>query len=138
MGWGATWCSLGPADLHLPRGSSAEPVSAALPGGPGHNGHLHLDDALQPAGTKCPAGEEAGTLRACRAGVLASPPLTLPPPQATHYSLLATLELLGKLLLGSLAGALADGLGLRLCFSFFLALSATPILGLGLAPRILA
>lgn len=61
-----------------------------------------------------------------------------PPPQATHYSFLATLELLGKLLLGSLAGALADGLGLHLCFSLFLALSATPILCLGLAPRILA
>ncbi|XP_004472103.2 major facilitator superfamily domain-containing protein 3 [Dasypus novemcinctus] len=58
--------------------------------------------------------------------------------QATHYSLLATLELLGKLLLGALAGALADGLGLRLCFSSFLALSALPILYLGLAPDTLA
>ncbi|XP_016072114.1 PREDICTED: major facilitator superfamily domain-containing protein 3 isoform X3 [Miniopterus natalensis] len=58
--------------------------------------------------------------------------------QATHYSLLATLELLGKLLLGTLAGALADSLGLHLCFSLFLALSVTPILYLGLAPRILA
>ncbi|XP_070248711.1 major facilitator superfamily domain-containing protein 3 isoform X2 [Myotis yumanensis] len=58
--------------------------------------------------------------------------------QATHYSLLATLELLGKLLLGTLAGALADSLGLHLCFSLFLALSATPILYLSLAPRALA
>ncbi|XP_008569957.1 PREDICTED: major facilitator superfamily domain-containing protein 3 [Galeopterus variegatus] len=58
--------------------------------------------------------------------------------QATHYSLLATLELLGKLLLGALAGALADGLGLRLCFSFLLALSALPLLGLGMAPSTLA
>ncbi|XP_066121505.1 major facilitator superfamily domain-containing protein 3 [Saccopteryx bilineata] len=58
--------------------------------------------------------------------------------QATHYSLLATLELLGKLLLGTLAGALADSLGLGLCFSLFLALSATPVLYLGLAPRALA
>ncbi|XP_014305072.1 major facilitator superfamily domain-containing protein 3 [Myotis lucifugus] len=58
--------------------------------------------------------------------------------QATHYSLLATLELLGKLLLGTLAGALADSLGLHLCFSLFLALSAIPILYLSLAPRALA
>ncbi|XP_054564367.1 major facilitator superfamily domain-containing protein 3 isoform X4 [Eptesicus fuscus] len=58
--------------------------------------------------------------------------------QATHYSLLATLELLGKLLMGTLAGALADSLGLHLCFSLFLALSAIPILHLSLAPRALA
>lgn len=61
-----------------------------------------------------------------------------PPPQATHYSLLATLELLGKLFLGTLAGALADSLGLHLCFSLFLALSGMPILYLGLAPSTLA
>ncbi|XP_022411142.1 major facilitator superfamily domain-containing protein 3 isoform X3 [Delphinapterus leucas] len=58
--------------------------------------------------------------------------------QATHYSLLATLELLGKLLMGTLAGALADSLGPRLCFSVFLALSAMPMLYLGLAPNTLA
>ncbi|XP_029778979.1 major facilitator superfamily domain-containing protein 3 [Suricata suricatta] len=58
--------------------------------------------------------------------------------QATHYSLLATLELLGKLFLGSLAGALADSLGPRLCFSLFLALSGMPVLYLGLAPSALA
>lgn len=58
--------------------------------------------------------------------------------QATHYSLLATLELLGKLMPGTLAGALADSLGLPLCFCCFLALSATPIMYLGLAPRTLA
>ncbi|XP_004387505.1 major facilitator superfamily domain-containing protein 3 [Trichechus manatus latirostris] len=58
--------------------------------------------------------------------------------QATHYSLLATLELLGKLLLGTLAGVLADSLGLRPCFSLFLALSAVPTLYLGLAPSSLA
>ncbi|XP_066873915.1 major facilitator superfamily domain-containing protein 3 isoform X6 [Kogia breviceps] len=58
--------------------------------------------------------------------------------QATHYSLLATLELLGKLLMGTLAGALADSLGPRLCFSVFLALSAAPVLYLGLAPSTLA
>nr|XP_005908199.1 PREDICTED: major facilitator superfamily domain-containing protein 3 [Bos mutus] len=58
--------------------------------------------------------------------------------QATHYSLLATLELLGKLLVGTLAGALADSLGPRLCFSLFLALSATPMLYLGFAPSALA
>ncbi|XP_039702124.1 major facilitator superfamily domain-containing protein 3 isoform X1 [Pteropus medius] len=54
--------------------------------------------------------------------------------QGTHYSLLATLELLGKLLLGTMAGALADSLGLPCCFSLFLALSAMPILYLSLAP----
>ncbi|NIG58229.1 major facilitator superfamily domain-containing protein 3 isoform 1 [Pontoporia blainvillei] len=58
--------------------------------------------------------------------------------QATHHSLLATLELLGKLLMGTLAGALADSLGPRLCFSIFLALSAAPTLHLGLAPNTLA
>ncbi|XP_032465573.1 major facilitator superfamily domain-containing protein 3 isoform X5 [Phocoena sinus] len=58
--------------------------------------------------------------------------------QATHYSLLATLELLGKLLMGTLAGALADSLGPRLCFSVFLALSAMPMLYLGLASNTLA
>lgn len=55
-------------------------------------------------------------------------------PQATHYSLLATLELLGKLLPGALAGALADGLGAHLCYAAFLALSGLPILDLSLAP----
>ncbi|XP_048068620.1 major facilitator superfamily domain-containing protein 3 isoform X2 [Ursus arctos] len=58
--------------------------------------------------------------------------------QATHYSLLATLELLGKLFLGTLAGALADSLGLHLCFSLFLALSGMPVLYLSLAPSTLA
>ncbi|XP_058421258.1 major facilitator superfamily domain-containing protein 3 isoform X2 [Diceros bicornis minor] len=38
------------------RGSLAEPVSAALPGRPGHNRHLHPDDALQPVGIRCPEG----------------------------------------------------------------------------------
>ncbi|XP_045633282.1 major facilitator superfamily domain-containing protein 3 [Ursus americanus] len=58
--------------------------------------------------------------------------------QATHYSFLATLELLGKLFLGTLAGALADSLGLHLCFSLFLALSGMPVLYLSLAPSTLA
>lgn len=54
--------------------------------------------------------------------------------QATHYSFLATLELLGKLLPGTLAGLLADGLGPHLCFAAFLVLSALPVLDLRLAP----
>ncbi|XP_057592836.1 major facilitator superfamily domain-containing protein 3 isoform X1 [Hippopotamus amphibius kiboko] len=54
--------------------------------------------------------------------------------QATHYSLLATLELLGKLLVGTLAGALVDNLGPRLCFFLFLALSAAPMLYLAWHP----
>lgn len=40
--------------------------------------------------------------------------------------------------MGTLAGALADSLGPRLCFSVFLALSAMPMLYLGLAPNTLA
>lgn len=54
--------------------------------------------------------------------------------QATHYSFLATLELLGKLLPGTLAGVLADSLGPHLCFAVFLVLSALPVLDLRLAP----
>ncbi|XP_072806154.1 major facilitator superfamily domain-containing protein 3 isoform X9 [Vicugna pacos] len=51
-------CSCGPAGYphSIKRGSLAEPVSPALPGGFGHNHHLHPDDALQSAGTQCPAG----------------------------------------------------------------------------------
>nr|XP_004656378.2 major facilitator superfamily domain-containing protein 3 [Jaculus jaculus] len=58
--------------------------------------------------------------------------------QATHYSLLATLELLGKLLPGTLAGVMADSLGPHPCFAIFLILSALPLLDLGLAPSLLA
>ncbi|XP_074172696.1 major facilitator superfamily domain-containing protein 3 isoform X2 [Rhinolophus sinicus] len=54
MGRGAQ--ALRPADLSPHRGSLVEPVPAALPGWPGHDCHLHTDDALQPAGTQCPAG----------------------------------------------------------------------------------
>ncbi|XP_004639009.1 major facilitator superfamily domain-containing protein 3 [Octodon degus] len=54
--------------------------------------------------------------------------------QATHYSLMATLELLGKLLSGTLAGVLADGMGPNPCFGVFLVLSALPLLDLDLAP----
>lgn len=63
---------------------------------------------------------------------------THPHPQATHYSLLATLELLGKLLMGALAGVLADSLGPHPCFTVFLILAALPLLDLGLAPSTLA
>lgn len=58
--------------------------------------------------------------------------------QATHYSLLATLELLGKLLPGTLAGVLAESLGPNPCFGVFLVLSALPLLDLDLAPSTLA
>lgn len=40
--------------------------------------------------------------------------------------------------MGTLAGALADSLGPHLCFSLFLALSATPMLYLGFVPNTLA
>ena len=137
--------ALGPADGGPPRGSPAEPVSAALAGGPGYHHHVHPDDALQPADTQCPAGERGHGWGVQGAAGLdpgkPSPDRTPHPPpplQATHYSLLATLELLGKLFLGTLAGALADSLGLHLCFSLFLALSGLPILYLSLAPSTLA
>ena len=75
--WGAEPGALGLADLHPPRGSPAESVSAAPPGGLGHNHHLHHDDALQSAGTQCPAGENHGcNIRGCGPGVLAGPDVT--------------------------------------------------------------
>ena len=45
------------------------------------------------------------------------------PPQATHYSFLATLEVLGKLVFSTLAGSLVDGLGFVSAFGIFLSLS---------------
>ncbi|XP_061464221.1 major facilitator superfamily domain-containing protein 3 [Rhineura floridana] len=47
--------------------------------------------------------------------------------QATHYSLLATLEILGKLVLSSLAGSIVDWLGFTWAFGIFLALSCTSV-----------
>lgn len=44
--------------------------------------------------------------------------------QATHYSFLSTLEVLGKLLFGALAGGVVDWLGYQVAFLFFLTLSA--------------
>ncbi|XP_010875160.1 major facilitator superfamily domain-containing protein 3 isoform X2 [Esox lucius] len=44
--------------------------------------------------------------------------------QATHYSFLATLEVLGKLMFGALAGSMVDWLGFPTAFLFFLVLSA--------------
>ncbi|XP_078455909.1 major facilitator superfamily domain-containing protein 3 [Lampetra fluviatilis] len=44
--------------------------------------------------------------------------------QATHYSFLALLEILGKLSLGTVSGLLLDSLGLGPAFSLFLALSS--------------
>ncbi|XP_072855750.2 major facilitator superfamily domain-containing protein 3 isoform X3 [Pogona vitticeps] len=43
--------------------------------------------------------------------------------QATHYSFLATLEVLGKLVFSTLAGSLVDGLGFVSAFGIFLSLS---------------
>ncbi|XP_038615912.1 major facilitator superfamily domain-containing protein 3 [Tachyglossus aculeatus] len=54
--------------------------------------------------------------------------------QATHYSFLATLELLGKLMLSTVAGGLVDRAGLRPCFGLFLALSLAAVLYLDYAP----
>ncbi|XP_053414209.1 major facilitator superfamily domain-containing protein 3 isoform X3 [Nycticebus coucang] len=60
-GVGAVACSIAGsflAGVLLTRhwSSLAEPVPTTLPGGPGHHDHFHCDDALQPAGTQCPAG----------------------------------------------------------------------------------
>lgn len=56
-------------------------------------------------------------------------PLTLPLHsssllQATHYSFLATLEVLGKLTFSALAGGVVDWFGFQVAFLFFLTLSA--------------
>lgn len=44
--------------------------------------------------------------------------------QATHYSFLATLEVLGKLSFSAVAGGLVDWLGFQVAFLLFLTLSA--------------
>ncbi|XP_028918976.1 major facilitator superfamily domain-containing protein 3 [Ornithorhynchus anatinus] len=54
--------------------------------------------------------------------------------QATHYSFLATLELVGKLLLSTVAGGLVDRAGPEPCFGLFLALSLAAVLYLDRAP----
>ncbi|KAL8181502.1 UNVERIFIED_CONTAM: hypothetical protein K2H54_003680 [Gekko kuhli] len=48
--------------------------------------------------------------------------------QATHYTFLATLEVLGKLLFSTLVGSLVDWLGFAPSFCVFLSLSATSVL----------
>ncbi|XP_007897562.1 major facilitator superfamily domain-containing protein 3 [Callorhinchus milii] len=48
--------------------------------------------------------------------------------QATHYSFLATLEVLGKLTFGIMGGVIVDGIGFRYSFCVFLALSLLSIL----------
>lgn len=44
--------------------------------------------------------------------------------QATHYSFLATLEVLGKLTFSAMAGGLVDCFGFEVAFLLFLSLSA--------------
>lgn len=44
--------------------------------------------------------------------------------QATHYSFLATLEVLGKLTFSAVAGGLVDCFGFQVAFLLFLTLSA--------------
>lgn len=44
--------------------------------------------------------------------------------QATHYSFLATLEVLGKLTFSTVAGGVVDWLGFQVAFLLFLTLSA--------------
>uniref|UniRef100_A0A3B4BJ42 Major facilitator superfamily domain-containing protein 3 n=1 Tax=Periophthalmus magnuspinnatus TaxID=409849 RepID=A0A3B4BJ42_9GOBI len=48
--------------------------------------------------------------------------------QATHYSFLATLEVLGKLTFSALAGGVVDWFGFQVAFLFFLTLSAATAL----------
>lgn len=48
--------------------------------------------------------------------------------QATHYSFLATLEVLGKLVFSALVGSLVDWVGFASAFCLFLFLSLTSVL----------
>ncbi|KAJ7338230.1 hypothetical protein JRQ81_010942 [Phrynocephalus forsythii] len=48
--------------------------------------------------------------------------------QATHYSFLSTLEVLGKLVFSTLAGSLVDGLGFVSAFGVFLSLSFVSVM----------
>lgn len=56
--------------------------------------------------------------------LLLSPLLSSSLLQATHYSFLATLEVLGKLTFSALAGGVVDWFGFQVAFLFFLTLSA--------------
>ncbi|XP_064411491.1 major facilitator superfamily domain-containing protein 3 isoform X2 [Latimeria chalumnae] len=56
--------------------------------------------------------------------------------QATHYSFLATVEVLGKLAFGTLVGSVVDWIGFPCSFFFFLILSFTAVLHISKAPAI--
>lgn len=51
---------LGPADSHPPRAALLSLCLQHLLGGLVTTHHLHHDDALQSAGTQCPAGKKHG------------------------------------------------------------------------------
>lgn len=55
--------------------------------------------------------------------------------QASHYSLLASIEVAGKLIFASLAGFGIDSFGMLWTFSLFAFLAALPLLVLHVAPR---
>ncbi|XP_075704388.1 major facilitator superfamily domain-containing protein 3-like [Rhinoderma darwinii] len=57
--------------------------------------------------------------------------------QACHYSLLSSLEVLGKVVFGAVSGLLVDGLGVSLSFSLFVLLSCLPLLHLQRLPSVL-
>ncbi|XP_056410004.1 major facilitator superfamily domain-containing protein 3 [Hyla sarda] len=57
--------------------------------------------------------------------------------QATHYSLLSSLEVLGKVVFSAVSGLLVDSLGISASFSLFIILSFLPLLHLQTIPSTL-
>lgn len=57
--------------------------------------------------------------------------------QATHYTVLATFEVMGKLAFASLLGILTEWMGYSLAFALFTTLAAVSIPLLNLAPDII-
>ncbi|XP_018430694.1 PREDICTED: major facilitator superfamily domain-containing protein 3 isoform X2 [Nanorana parkeri] len=81
------------------------------------------------------------------AGVLTTATFTLmmhctrqarPSLQASHYSLLSSLEVLGKVSFSAVSGLLVDSLGVSVSFSAFIALSCLPVLHLRNLPATLS
>ncbi|XP_044130058.1 major facilitator superfamily domain-containing protein 3 [Bufo gargarizans] len=57
--------------------------------------------------------------------------------QASHYSLLSSLEVLGKVVFSAVSGLLVDSLGVSASFSLFIVLSCLPLLHLQRLPSTL-
>ncbi|KAM4705573.1 major facilitator superfamily domain-containing protein 3 [Rhinophrynus dorsalis] len=58
--------------------------------------------------------------------------------QASHYSFLSSLEVLGKVFFSSVSGLLVDSLGVTMSFSMFIALSCLPLLHLRNSPPVMS